>query len=220
MNARIVNMLGVRAGRLTVVSYYGKNKTNEALWVCLCDCGKEVIIKGRNIRSGNTKSCGCLCRDVAAKMGNSRTTHGMSETRIYSIWCDMKRRCYNASNKEYHNYGGRGIRVCNEWIMDFDEFYNWSIASGYNENLTIDRIDVNGNYSANNCRWATISEQGRNKRLSVKNSTGQSGVTYHDKRNVFVARIGVNGKRVNIGEYKTLEDAIKARKVAEAKYWG
>ena len=107
--------------------------------------------------NGKIKSCGCLLKDVITK-------HGKNNTRLYKCWCHIKARCYNVTNNHYQYYGGRGIAMCNEWRDDFMSFYNWSMANGYNDTLTIDRIDVNGNYEPNNCRWVTTKQQNRNTR--------------------------------------------------------
>lgn len=121
--------------------------------------------------------------------------HGLSKTRLYSIWCDMKKRCYNTKSRRYECYGGKGIKVCDEWLHDFSAFYEWSMANGYAENLSIDRINVNGNYEPSNCRWATIKQQQRNT-----------------TRNHFVT---VNGETKTIAEWSEItgisEDVIKDR---------
>ena len=130
------------------------------MWLCKCDCGNIVSIRGYSLRSGNTQSCGCIQKETNIKL---RQTHGMAKTRLYNIWQSMKRRCSSPTMSCYKYYGGRGIKVCNEW-QSFEPFCEWALANGYTENLTIDRIDVNGNYALSNCRWITIQEQQRNKR--------------------------------------------------------
>ena len=134
--------------------------------------GNEKITLTSYLTSGDTTSCGCYRKECEnrnlTKYRPLPTTHGLSKTRIYMIWAGIKNRCNNKGNKVYKNYGGRGITVCNDWENDFLSFYNWALDNGYKDNLTIDRIDVNGNYEPNNCRWTTIKEQANNKRNTVK----------------------------------------------------
>ena len=217
-----IDLTGNTYGRLKVVELAGKNSKGKLLWRCECKCGNEAVIIGENLKTRVTTSCGCYRKEVEVVAG---VTHGLSRKngktdRVYSIWLDMKKRCSNPKNKEYKNYGGRGIRVCNDWASDYVKFYEWAMINGYSDKLTLDRIDVDKNYGPDNCKWSTWIEQGRNKRLSPKNTSGVSGVTYKKQRALFIVRIGVAGKRIFIGEYKTLDEATKARKEAELKYWG
>lgn len=166
------DMSGLKFGRLTVIEFVGYDKYRSAQWKCKCDCGNEVIVDGRCLRRSNTKSCGCLNKDSHITHPNHKI-HGMSGTRIYRIWKAMKARC---SNQNDVLYGGRGIIVCDEW-KSFVPFYKWAIKNGYDENKSIDRINVNGNYSPDNCRWSLISEQANNKRNNKRITI--NGETYN-----------------------------------------
>ncbi len=155
------DLTGKKFHRLTPVKYLGNCK-----WLCQCDCGNTINVFTQNLKRNNTKSCGCLNKELASQR---MTTHGKGNSRIYHIYHGMKERCYTKSNSCYKNYGGRGIKVCDEWLHDFMAFYKWSMNNGYDDSLTIDRIDVNGNYEPKNCRWVTNIEQQRNKRNNIQN---------------------------------------------------
>ena len=135
----------------------------------MCDCGRETIVAQSSLRSGVTQSCGCLMRELSSKRA---TKHGGRKTRLYRIWDNMKSRCSNPTKGNYKEYGGRGIKVCEEWLHDFAAFRDWALANGYDDALTIDRIDNDKGYSPDNCRWITQAEQNRNQRTNHM-------VTYH-----------------------------------------
>ena len=157
---KLIDLTGQRFGRLVVLQR-AKTINKRTKWLCKCECGNEVVVEAYNLRVGHTQSCGCLQR-AATSVANK--THGQGHTRLYRIWNNMKNRCYRKSYHAYNHYGGRGITICNEWLHDFQAFYDWAMANGYRDDLSIDRIDSNGNYCPKNCRWATMTEQNKNKR--------------------------------------------------------
>lgn len=163
----IKDIRGQTFGRLTAIKYVYSDKSRTAVWQCKCNCGNIVNVKGTELRNGQVNSCGCLQKE-RARMSN--TKHGKSNTKLHPVWRGMKQRCYNKNDKRYKYYGARDIAVCDEWRNDFMAFYTWSMNNGYKEGLTIDRIDVNGNYEPNNCRWITQKQQNKNTRYN-KNYT-------------------------------------------------
>ena len=154
-----------RFGKLTAIR---PQRTNTGLygWLCRCDCGKETVVRTTVLTSGHTKSCGCYAKHLREN-GVPHTTHGNKHSRLYRIWCGMKSRCCNPNVPFYKYYGGKGIAVCEEWQNDFQSFFffffGWSMANGYEDHLTIDRIDNDGNYEPSNCRWVSMAVQNRNK---------------------------------------------------------
>ena len=160
----IYKLEGQKFGRLTVIKRSGSDtKGKNAMWECKCDCGNTTLVTTSHLTSKHTQSCGCLKKETVND-GQFKKTHGQSNTRLYRIRVGMINRCYNEKNKKYHIYGGRGIAVCEEWLNSFDAFYKWAMSHSYNDNLTIDRINGDGNYEPLNCRWSTYSEQNKNRR--------------------------------------------------------
>jgi hypothetical protein len=172
-----MDMTGQRFGRLVVLNY--SHSKNAAFWKCQCDCGQITIVRGATLRYGTAKSCGCGSREAArrnaAMARDKRRVPHPYPRKMKDMLKNMISRCYDPSNKRWANYGGRGITVCPEWRSDIRAFYRWVVANGYKPGLTIDRIDVNGNYEPNNCRFATMIIQQnnttRNVRLTWNNRT-------------------------------------------------
>lgn len=154
---KFIDLTGEKFYKLTVINRAESKRQKSGklvtYWNCKCDCGNLTQVRGCDLRNGHIKSCGCL-----------QKKHGLAKTRIYVAWHHMIQRCYYSNCKAYENYGARGISICDDWKNDFMNFYNWSMNNGYQDNLSIDRINVNGNYEPNNCRWADDFTQRRNKR--------------------------------------------------------
>lgn len=161
---KVYRLEGQRFGRWTVIEQSGVDKRGEKLYRCECDCGTIKEVKSSNLRNGTSSSCGCLARELTSERSK---THGMSNSRLFNIWSGMRTRCNNPNDYHYKWYGERGVRVCDEW-NDFETFQNWANDNGYDEDLSIDRINTNGDYEPSNCRWVTQYEQMNNTRKNVK----------------------------------------------------
>lgn len=160
MQAR--NLTNQRFGKLVVIEREGSDSKGQALWLVRCDCGNEKVVRGHDLTQGKTESCGCSRIKSCIFY-----QHGMSHTKLHGLWRNIKGRCYNPNNKAYKHYGGRGIKMCDEWRDDFVSFYNWSYQNGYAEGLQIDRIDTNGDYCPDNCRWVDKITQANNTRRNI-----------------------------------------------------
>ena len=174
---KYTDISGLRFGRLNVIERAGRDKHNNALWICKCDCGNKTIVPGSRLRSGHTKSCGCIQKEAASKsisrfnnsenrVTNGHLIHGETKTPLYNAWCRMRRRCNDEKYDHYDRYGGRGISVCDEW-RNYISFRDWALSNGYVEGLELDRINNDGNYEPSNCRWVTRTFQVRNRSNTV-----------------------------------------------------
>lgn len=161
------DLTGKKFNKLLVVEYYGVTGRRRHKWKCLCECGNYSIVDATHLKEGHTKSCGCELQKIKDNIGKINYKNGLSQTRIGRIYCNMINRCKNKKIPIYKYYGKIGIKVCDEWLPKnngFVNFCNWAFANGYSEDLTLDRIDVNGNYEPSNCRWVDIYVQANNKR--------------------------------------------------------
>lgn len=188
---QIVDIRGRRFGRVKVLNNAGRSPDGYILWECVCDCGNKKVIVGKYLKNGSTRSCGCLGAEVRI---SKATTHGMHKSSTYASWTGLIQRCYNQKDKNYLNYGGRGITVCRRWL---DSFENFLADMGVKPaNKTIDRNNNDGNYEKSNCQWATCKEQARNRRTNLL-------ITHRNKTKTVVEwaeKLGIN--------YNTLYDRI------------
>jgi hypothetical protein len=155
-----LELVGKRFGRLTVTEFKGI-RNGHGYWQCRCDCGNSIISKGTLLKKGAIKSCGCYRKDIGKEKNR---THGLSGTRPYYVWKDIIRRCYDETRPEYKNYGGRGIKMCDEWLKSVENFCKWAEESGYEKGLTIERRGNDGNYEPTNCEWVSMKAQLNNNR--------------------------------------------------------
>ena len=174
--ANVKDMTGKRFGRLVVLEkvapQIGPTGRKRTAYRCKCDCGNVVVVLRENVVSGRTGSCGCYKHERGVEVN---TRHGETRTRLHNLWLSMKARCQNPNNKSYHNYGGRGVTVCDEWSNSYESFRDWALANGYADNLSIDRLNNDMGYSPDNCRWVTFHQQQNNRRNNrVIEFTGKS----------------------------------------------
>lgn len=180
---RMNNLTGKTFGRLTVIGLDDRN-SRHTYWVCQCRCGNIKVTRSDSLLSGRTKSCGCIKKEQD-KINLSQSRHNQFGTRIYAIWQNMKDRCSNEHNSSYYRYGGRGIQVCDSWKERFENFYDWALNNGYQDDLTLDRIDNDGNYCPENCRWTTMKEQCNNRRSNIQIKIGNTVKTLTEWCEIF-----------------------------------
>ena len=183
-----------------------KGKSRFGIYKCGF-CGTNFKANTYDINRGDIKSCGCY---NIKRVREGKTKHGLRATRLYNIWRDIKRRTLNPKNKQYNDYGGRGITICDEWKNDVKSFYDWAMSNGYSDELSIDRIDNDGGYYPENCRWTTKTIQSRNTRIPKNNTSGYKGVSFKKDRNKYVAQICVNNKDKGLGQFLTAAEGAIA----------
>lgn len=209
MARKRIDLTGQRFGRLVVLGYSG-HKKGQVIWECICDCGNTHLVPTTSLRGGRTRSCGCLNHQQKEQY----RTHGESKTKLYHVYHAMLQRCYDTKFKFYHHYGGRGIRVCPEW-QHYEPFRDWALSNGYEDGLSIEREDVNGNYTPDNCKWIPMSEQANNKRRTVHVEWDGETVTLRDLADQYgLERMILYCRIVKMGW--SIEDAIN-RPVAKKK---
>ena len=182
-----IDITGKKYGMLTVIRRLENAPKGVVRWECKCDCGNVVIVRSGNLKNGAVKSCGCLRSDI----GKKSTTHGMSKTRLYQTWVNIKGRCCHKNNPAYSLYGGRGISICDDWKNSFEAFARWALANGYQNDLTIERIDYNKGYMPENCKWISMSEQANNRRSNVS-------ITFNNETHNLSEWCKIYGKEYNL----------------------
>ena len=169
MAGKPIDITGKRYGKLTAIKLDHIDIVANGTvhyWLYKCDCGNEKVIRKGEVSQGGSQSCGCYLRESVRARAK---IHGDSKSRLYDIYKGMKRRCFNPHFKNYKHYGGRGIKICDEWLEDYLNFKNWALNNGYRDNLSIEHIDVNGNYEPDNCKWIPLNEQPKNRRDTKNN---------------------------------------------------
>lgn len=222
MGRKAVDMTGQKYGLLTVVERCGSDKYSKPLWKCKCECGQIAILPRSALIHGQ-KSCGCM-QGVRTDILTPELLRVSHNNRLYNTWSAMRERCYAPRKQNYKYYGGRGITVCDEWKDDFKAFAEWAIANGYTDTLELDRIDTDGNYTPENCRWVTHMENSWTRGVKSTNKSGVTGVLWTPSRSgnggKWRAVIMTNGKRLHLGYFETIAEAQAARRKAEIEQRG
>ncbi len=208
---KAVDLSGMIFGKLTAKESMGARRHGGLVWRCVCECGNVKDVPSASLRSGGTRSCGCL-------FGKHMITHGMSKTPEYKVWCFMIQRCNNPKSDSYPLYGGRGISVCSRWEV-FENFIS-DMGRRPDNSLSIERVDNERGYSPDNCKWDTHTAQARNTRKPKTNTSGIKGVSYMKQHQKYRAYIHVDRKFICLGLHQEKSGAAEARRLGEIKYWG
>lgn len=198
---------GDKNNRFTTIKFLHRDNRGAEVWLFKCDCGNYREKNPWYVYSGKTKSCGCLALEI--RKTTRRKTHGMSKTRIYHIWKGMRQRCNNPNTSYYYVYGGKGIKICDEW-QSFENFYEWSMKNGYDDKLSIDRIDNDKDYSPDNCRWSTGLQQANNKSINHYETYNGETHTIAEWARLYDINLGTLSSRLQTG--MSIENALKMKK--------
>jgi len=198
-----------------VIEQDGFDKWGNVQWICQCDCGNKKTIISSNLLNGHTKSCGCYRSEITSKLFFKHGRYGTPEHRV---WRGMIQRCTDLKCEAYKYYGNRGIKICDRWL-NFMNFFS-DMGKKSSPELTLERVDNNGDYESGNCRWGTRTEQNINQRIQKNNKSGVRGVSWNNHCKKYQTNITVNRHQIYLGVFKTIHEAAEARRQAEITYWG
>lgn len=207
---RTHNLIGQRFGRLVVIGLDDRN-SKKTYWVCQCDCGGIKSARSDCLLCGAVKSCGCMKKEQDKKNLTANHSHKQSGTRLYRIWQGIKKRCNDVHDARYDRYGGRGISICDEWEQNFKNFFEWAMHNGYDETLTIDRIDNNGDYCPDNCRWSTQKEQSNNRSTTIRITIGNATKSLKEWCSIFEIEYGTIIARYHSGKYTSIDELFNGK---------
>lgn len=205
---------GEKIGKITVIRKTNEKLSKENLWECACECGEKLYRRGSDLRRPRLEGSQISCQRC------KRKTHGDSNSPEFVVWSGIIQRCYNPNQTGYEYYGGRGIKMCDRWRHSYANFLE-DMGRKPHSNYSIERINVDGDYAPDNCVWASLVTQARNKRVRFDSKSGVTGVNWCNTTNKWLAKITVDGKRIHLGSFQfdELEEATEARRRAEEKYW-